>query len=657
MSPTAGRAAWTAHIEEPMAPHMWNPRPTTPVHPDAPAPEATSAAPAAPGSADRSAALLSGQADILVHRRGLDGGPAVTTSGPWWNRHRIVWVRGAQGVVVGNGNCQRNSTRLRVTGAHVRLDGPALGLATMRMFIALADNPASAGRQAALRRQLLADNHRQGGAVRPAPAPAGPVRVADATVVVTRSAGVVVGDRNTQVNRFRYRWQNPAIRFQELVAESPALVRMTAALMARPDDGRRMSALLDGIDRALSAAAPALYRDSPDGMAAGFDRTAGVMVGGPENHQHDRSTIDIHRLDANAFIAFVCTEAQERIDTRDLETLAELHRRNLDDLRTPLPGSGATTPDRCVEVGRRLRADLAAARRIQDGRLARLRPDDPTHAVRRVTIEADIRRLDAMRSAVAREILAARTAAEDDRDRRRIDDLCERGLRRLAGLAGVPQLGGPAAGETRHRAVIARVRTDLDRCATLQKGRLARLDQLDPHERLGWLGPATADRAAEVSHELEVLDASRALAAGTVSPGARAPGEELDSTPVSAIDRMAAALVDVSRPPAPLSIELPDLGLEVITVETPADLADDRPFLLSVADADAGVDLVDMATRVEVAGLVDVLDLAGRSVGAPLDDPLDLFDYPPSPSSIHRWDPAVNTPGGPSSFGLGGPGM
>lgn len=199
---------------------------------------------------------------ILVDRRGRDGGPTVTSSGLWWSRHRIVWIDGSQGVVVGDGNRQQNTTELRVTDALVHLDDATCGLATMRRFTALAADPTDARRQASLRRQLLADNHRRHrDPARPHLADDGAMdlSVAADRIVVTRSSGVIVGDRNFQVNDFAYRWRSPEFGFADLVAANPKLITRLSDAMARPDDDGRMTALVTDICDAVSAIAPAYY--------------------------------------------------------------------------------------------------------------------------------------------------------------------------------------------------------------------------------------------------------------------------------------------------------------------------------------------------------------------------------------------------------------
>ncbi|MCK9876810.1 hypothetical protein MXD59_13645 [Frankia sp. Ag45/Mut15] len=565
---------------------------------------------------DHGVTPLAGRVQILVHRRGRDGGPTVTTSGTWWGRHQVVWIDSSHGVVIGDGNLQHNTTELRVTDAQVRLGDATCGPATMRMFTALAAKPGSGRRQTALRRALLADNRSRSRAVdRPSTthSEAKTVTATDAEVVVTRCRGVLLGNHNHQVNGYAYRWHSPEFHFAELVETEPALLDRLARALARPDDDRRMSALVKSIREAVLVAAPARYLDSPDGAATGFDLTAGVMVGGAGNRQENTSKTDVHRLDTESFIAFVCTEALERIDARKIDILAQSHERRVHAFRALNFDGGPDMPDRCAKLGNRLLTDLAELAAVHQDRLARLRPADPTYADRRARIEADLRRLDTRRAMRVGEVAAARIAAEDAQDGRVIADLCADIIRRIDSLPGMLVAGHPVAHDGRRLTILAAISADLDQCFALHRTRVDRLSGLEPDVRLGWFGSTAATRIRELTQHLDALHACRDLAAGDAVPSS--PTQT--THPGNPFDRVAAVFTDLRTRPAS-----PDTG--------PADVA------AASAEPASVVTLSPLAprraNRIDLSRLVAGGGMFGGAVQDPLPGPGDVL-RPPSASS------------------------
>lgn len=238
------------------------------------------------------------------------------------------------------------------------------------------------------------------------------------------------------------------------------------------------------------------------------------MLGGTENSQENTSTIDLYRLNVAFFVAFVYTEAQEQIDARELDVLTAVHQRRLQSFRALHPSAGAATPQRCAESGQALRADLDRMAQIHHERLDRLRPADPAQAQRRVRIDADLEQLEARRAATDREIIATRLAAEEARDSRRFDDLCADILHRLEDLPGTLRPGASIDSDDTLRAALADIDAALDRCLRLHQGRIERVKDLDPHLRLGWLGPTAAACIADLTRDLATLRACRHLVTG-----------------------------------------------------------------------------------------------------------------------------------------------
>ncbi len=369
------------------------------------------------------------------------------------------------------------------------------------------------------------------------------------------------------------------------------------------------------------------------------------MVGGTENSQENTSTIDLYRLNVASFVAFVYTEAQEQIDARELDVLTAVHQRRLQSFRALHPSAGAATPQRCAESGQALRADLDRMAQIHHQRLDRLRPADPAQAQRRVRIDADLEQLEARRAATDREIIATRLAAEEARDSRRFDDLCADILHRLEDLPGTLRPGASIDSDDTLRAALADIDAALDRCLRLHQGRIDRLKDLDPHLRLGWLGPTAAACIADLTRDLATLRACRHLVTGgpPADPASTVPP---NGDPSTAIERVAAALTGVTTRLVPSTAEPSFL------LATPAtDLFGADLFAEPSSDTPSTELFVDLLTPdfwsdtaaaepdslpLFVAGPDDALDPLNLSGASTLDVPTAHLDPPPLDLGLHQ---------------------
>jgi hypothetical protein len=195
------------------------------------------------------------------------------------NVQHIVIDR-SRAVQIGDHNRQLNHFRYDLVRPRVAVDDVFRGHpGRQRAFARLVDNPHSIIANWVFR-QYLSGSARSRGCVRFTNT-SGPrmVRVAArlderGRIVVSRSSGVQVGDRNTQHNRFSYRAVGQEFPLEPMLRDCPQLVRSLAVADRYPGNA--------AAQRSFTGQLTSLYTQpnrSVPGSSAQFRRAAGLIVG------------------------------------------------------------------------------------------------------------------------------------------------------------------------------------------------------------------------------------------------------------------------------------------------------------------------------------------------------------------------------------------
>jgi hypothetical protein len=217
---------------------------------------------------------------------------------------RRVVISKSRGVQIGDRNKQLNHFRYRVERPRVSVDRLFEGHPErLRAFARLVENPYSVMANNAFRRHLSARQARLSSRVRFAETPGPGIRRISAPVdargalVVGRSRGVQMGDRNTQHNRFSYRAVNPELSLEQMLRGHPDLARalaMTARHPANEAAQRSFARHLAGAYGRPSEQTSRLVGAGRADSGLAVDRGAGVQYG-TRNTRKDIVSVDIGR--------------------------------------------------------------------------------------------------------------------------------------------------------------------------------------------------------------------------------------------------------------------------------------------------------------------------------------------------------------------------